>query len=182
MSKVIAAINMTLDGYCDHTSSIPDDDIHYHYAELLNNSGAAIYGRITYELMEYWRQFIDSPSGDKSMNEFAITIDRIPKLVFSKTLENVDWKSARIAEMSLKDELLLLKKETEKDILICSPSMIVQYPNLKLIDEFQICIHPVLAAGGLALFKNLTEKENLKLIKTKVFNFGGVILYYRIEH
>ena len=82
MRKIIAAINMTLDGFCDHTAGIADDEIHQHYTELLSNADTILYGRITYQLMEYWRTLLENPSDEKSMNDFAIAIDKISKIVF----------------------------------------------------------------------------------------------------
>ena len=95
MRKLIAAINMTLDGFCDHTAIIPDEEIHQHYADLLSKGDIILYGRITYQLMEYWRTVVKNPTGNKSMDEFAVTIDKIPKIVFSKTLKSVERESAK---------------------------------------------------------------------------------------
>ena len=84
MRKLIAAINMTLDGFCDHTAITPDDEIHEHYKELLSSAGAVIYGRITYQLVEsYWPTIVKNPTGNKPTDEFAVAIDNIPKTVFS---------------------------------------------------------------------------------------------------
>src|SRR5690242_18802658 len=93
MRKIVAAINMTLDGFCDHTAGLPDEEIHQHYTELLSQGDAILYGRITYHLMEFWRTILENPSEEKSMNDFALAIDRIPKIVFSHTLNHVDWKT-----------------------------------------------------------------------------------------
>ena len=82
MRKLIAAMNMTLDGFCDHTSMNADDEIHQHYTELLSGADTAIYGRITYQLMEYWLTVIKNPTGNKAMDEFAVAIDNISKVVF----------------------------------------------------------------------------------------------------
>ena len=82
MRKLIAAINMTLDGFCDHTALIADEEIHQHYNELLSNADTLLYGRITYQLMEYWQSVVKNPTGDKSTDEFALAIDHIPKIVF----------------------------------------------------------------------------------------------------
>jgi len=97
MRKVIAAINMTLDGICDHTAGIPDEDLHQHYTELLDNAGVILYGRTTYQLMQFWQTVLKKPSGEKSMDDFALAIDRIPKIVFSQTLKNTEWDSALLA-------------------------------------------------------------------------------------
>src|SRR5688572_22121288 len=101
MRKVIAAINMTLDGYCDHTAGIPDEALHEHYADLLRTSGIVLYGRITYQLMEFWRTLVEKPSGDYTMDEFARVMDLTPKLVFSRTLKKLDWHSATLATQGL---------------------------------------------------------------------------------
>lgn len=178
MRKVIAAINMTLDGYCDHTSGIPDDEVHDHYTDLLGSAGVALYGRITYQLMEYWRAVLETPRGIKAMDDFAIAIDKTPKIVFSRTLKSVDWQSAKLATQDLEQEVLQLKQQSGKDIFACSPSLIVALTKLNLIDEYQLCIHPVIAGSGLPLFRDISEKIVLKLIKTKVFSGGAVILYY----
>ncbi len=93
MRKVIAAINMTLDGFCDHTVGIPDEEIHQYYADLLNNAGVVLYGRITYQLMQFWQTLLKIPSGEKSMDDFASAIDKVPKIVFSRTLKNVELEN-----------------------------------------------------------------------------------------
>lgn len=178
MKKVIAAINMTLDGFCDHTSGVADEKIHQHYADLLRNAGTVLYGRITYQLMEYWRTVLENPTGNKATDDFAIAIDSIPKIVLSRTLKNVDWKTAKVANQDLEREVLELKQQSGKDVLVGSPSLIVALTKLNLIDEYQLCVHPVIAGSGLPLFKNISEQISLKLIKTKTFDVGAVILYY----
>src|SRR5215813_4160225 len=105
MRKIIAAINMTLDGISDHTAGIPDEEIHQHYTELLGQGDAILYGRTTYQLMEFWRTLLENPSVEKSMNDFAMAINKIPKIVFSRTLKNVEWESATIAKRDLQEEV-----------------------------------------------------------------------------
>ena len=181
MKKVVAAINMTLDGFCDHTAMIPDDEIHDHYTCLLQNAGTILFGRITYQLMEYWKPIVKNPTGNPSLDEFAVTIDNISKIVFSHTLDNVEWKNVRLAEKDLKEEVLELKKSgngESKDILIGSRSLIVSLTKLNLINEYQICILPVILGNGLPLFKDLNQRVGLKLLKTKTFGSGAQILYY----
>lgn len=178
MKKVIAAINTTLDGICDHTASIPDEEIHQHYTDLLSNADTILYGRTTYQLMEFWRTVLEKPSEEKSMNDSAMAIDKIQKIVFSHTLKNVDWKSAKLANRTLEEEVLELKQQSGKDILVGSRSLIIQLMKLNLIDEYQFCIHPVVAGGGLPLFENINDRTVFKLIKTKTFSGGAVTLYY----
>ncbi|HEY0668149.1 MAG TPA: dihydrofolate reductase family protein [Sphingobacteriaceae bacterium] len=178
MRRIIAAINMTIDGFCDHTSGIPDEEIHKHYADMLDNADVVLYGRITYQLMQFWQNLIRNPSGEKSMDDFAISIDRIHKIVFSHTLTNLDWESASLATGVIEEEVLELKQQPGKDILVGSRSLIIQLMNLDLIDELQLCIHPVVAGGGLPLFENVSDRTIFKLIKTKSFRGGAVSLYY----
>ena len=181
MRKVIAAINMTLDGFCDHTAGIPDEEIHQHYTELLNEGDAILYGRITYQLMEYWQPLVKNPSGEKTMDDFAKAIDKIPKIVFSHTLKNVEWESAKLANRAIEEEVLELKQSRNggsRDILVGSRSLIIQLMKLNLIDEYQLCVHPVVVGSGLPLFENINGRTVLKLIKTKTFGGGAVILYY----
>jgi dihydrofolate reductase len=182
MRKVIAAINMTLDGFCDHTAVIPDDEIHQHYANLLRNAGIVLYGRITYQLMEYWRTLVTNPTGNKSMDEFAIVMDNTQKIVFSHTLKNVDWKSATLANRDIEEEVSDLKQQPGKDIFVGSPGLIAALTNLNLIDEYQLCVHPVIAGNGLPLFKNINGGTVFKLVKTKTFSGGAVILYYEPQN
>jgi len=178
MRKLIAAFNMTLDGVCDHTAGLPDEEIHQHYTELLGQGDVILYGRTTYQLMEYWRTFLESPSEVKSMNDFAIAIDRIPKIVFSHTLKSVEWKSATLANRDLKETVLELKQQSGNDIFVGSRSLIIQLMNLNLVDELQLCIYPVVAGKGMLLFENIADRAVFKLIKTKTFSGGSVILYY----
>jgi dihydrofolate reductase len=177
--KVIAAINMTLDGYCDHTAGFfADEELHYYYAELLNTAGVILYGRITYHLMQFWQTLLKNPSDEKSMNEFANSIDKIEKLVFSTTLKDTGWDTAKLVNRPLDEEIMELKQRSGKDIFVGSRSLIIQLLNSNLIDEFQICIHPVIEGKGLPLFDQIKNRTFFKLIKTKSLNSGATIFYY----
>jgi dihydrofolate reductase len=182
MRKVIAALNMTLDGFCDHTAGLPDEEIHQHYTKLLGKGDAILYGRTTYQLMEFWRTLLENPSEEKSMNDFASAIDKIPKIVFSRTIKNVEWESATIAKHDLKDEVLELKQQSGKDIFIGSRSLIIQLLKLNLIDEFQLCIHPMVEGNGLPLFEDINDRIIFKLVKNKTFKNGAIILYYQLKN
>ena len=179
MAKLIAAMNITLDGFCDHTAGIADEEIHDHYTELLGSADAIIYGRITYQLMEYWRPFVANPTGERSMDDFARAIDKISKVVYSRTLENVDWNNTVLKREIVEEEILDLKRRFSKDILVGSPSMIVALGDLGLIDEYKLGIHPIIIGTGLPLFKNISDRIDLKLLKTKTFGCGVVFHYYR---
>ena len=182
MRKLIAAMNMTLDGFCDHTAMIADDEIHQHYNELLSNADTLIYGRITYQLMEsYWPSVVKDPTGNKPMDEFAVSIDNISKIVYSRTLKNVLWKNTTLKKEIIKEEVLELKQShsgRSKNILVGSPGLIVAFAQLDLIDEYQLSVQPTILGTGLPLFKNIKDRINLNLLKTKTFGCGAVTLYY----
>ena len=174
-------MNMTLDGFCDHTATIADEEIHQHYSELLRSGGTVLYGRITYQLMEYWLTVLKNPTGIKSMDEFAVAIDNIPKIVFSRTLKSVEWKTASLATRDLKEEVLELRQSRNggsKDIFVGSPGLIVALSQLSLIDEYQLSVQPTVLGSGLPLFKNIRDRIDLKLLKTKTFGCGAITLYY----
>ena len=179
MRKLIAAINMTLDGFCNHTAMVAGDDLHQHYNELLRGADTIIFGRITYELMEsYWPTVVINPTGNQPMDEFAVLIDNITKIVFSRTRKNVAWKNTILKREVIKEEVLDLKQQAGKNILVGSPSLIVGLMQLDLIDEYQLCVHPVILGSGLPLFKNINDGVILKLLKTKTVGAGSITLYY----
>ena len=172
-------MNMTLDGFCDHTAMIADDEIHKHYNELLRNAGTLIYGRITYQLMEsYWPTVVKNPTGNKPMDEFEVLIDNIPKIVFSRTPKNVGWKNTQLKKEVIKEEVVELRQQGGKNILVGSPGLIVALTQLDLIDEYQLGVQPTILGSGLPLFKNISNRVNLKLLKTKTFGCGAIMLYY----
>lgn len=111
------------------------------------------------------------------MDEFAIAIDNIPKIVFSHQLKNTGWDSATLAHLPLEEMVKALQQQPGGDILVGSRSLILQLMELNLIDEYQFCVHPVLAGSGLPLFENI-GRTVFKLIKTKTFAGGAVTFYY----
>ena len=112
------------------------------------------------------------------MDDFAISIDKIPKLVFSTTLKETNWVSAKLSDLPLNEKVLELKQQSGRNILIGSRSLIIQLLNNNLIDEFQICIHPIIEGKGLKLFEKIKDRIMLKLINTKSLNSGVTIMYY----
>lgn len=178
MRKVIAAINMTIDGFFDHTAGLPDEEIHQHYSDLLNNAGVILYGRTTYQLMQFWQTLVKNPSGEKSMDDFALAIDKVPKIVFSHTLKDTGWHNAQLANQPIEELVQELKQQPGKDIFVGSRSLILQLLKLNLVDEFQLCVYPVVAGSGLPLFEPINSRMIFKLIKTKTFSSGAIILHY----
>jgi dihydrofolate reductase len=179
MRKIIGAINMTLDGVFDHTAVDPDDEVHDHYSALLDSAGVILYGRTTYQLMQYWQELLQNPSGEKSMNDFARAIDQVPKIVFSHTMKETGWNTASLAQRPLEEMVGQLRIEPGKDIFVGSRSLIIQLINAPLLDELQLCIHPILAVSGPLLFEGLTGRTMLQLKKTKTFKAGAIVFYYK---
>lgn len=182
MGKLIAGTNMTLDGFCNHEGMIADDEIHEHYNEVLRNADILIYGRKTYQLMEsYWPSIVKNPTGNKPIDDFAVLIDNIEKIVFSRTLKHVEWKNSTLKNELIKQEIEELKQSHlggNKNILVGSPSLIVALAQLDLIDEYQLAIQPTVLGSGLPLFKNIHDRIDLTLVNTKTFGCGVIALYY----
>jgi len=170
---------MTVDGFCDHTAGIVDDELHQNFNDLLRGADTILFGRVTYQLMENsWPAVVKNPTGNKPADEFAVLIDNISKIVFSKTLKKVDWKNTGLAGEGIKEEVLKLRQQEGKNILAGSPGLIVTLTQLGLIDEYQLYVHPVILGNGLPLFKNISDRIDLKLLKTRTLGSGVVILDY----
>ncbi len=115
MRNVVFAINITVDGYCGHESGIADDELHEYYTRLLQDSDVEIFGRNTYQLMyPYWHDVAMNQSGSKAINEFALTFDSIPKIVFSTTLQSVEWNNTTLLHSNLQEEIVKLKQQPGK--------------------------------------------------------------------
>lgn len=181
MRKLIYAINVTLDGCCDHTKTAGSEEMLEHYKQLLQEVDEFVYGRKTYQLMvPYWPDIAKSQSETKAENEFAREFDSHKKIVFSRTLERVEDGNTRIARGDLRDEILKLKQEPGKDILAGGVDVPAQLTELGLVDEYRIVIQPIVAGAGRRLMDcvNLPEKLRLKLVESKTLKSGSVALRY----
>jgi dihydrofolate reductase len=181
MRNVIFAINITLDGCCDHTKQVADDETHEYFTQLLRDVDLLVFGRKTYQLMvPFWPEVARSQSMTKASNEFARTFDSINKVVFSRSLDSADDKKTRIAGMSLHDEILKLKQEQGKSILVGGVDIPSQLIELGLIDEYRFVIGPIVAGEGRRLLEGVSpaERLQLKLVESKSFKSGCVALRY----
>jgi dihydrofolate reductase len=182
MRNVIYGINLSLDGCCDHTKLSADDEIHEYYAHLLRDVDLLVFGRKTYQLMvPFWPDVAKNKSGEtNAMNEFARAFDAIPIVVFSRTLDSAEGKNTRIVRANLQDEILKLKQEPGKNILIGGVSVPSQLIELGLVDEYRFVVQPILAGEGRRLLDDvsLPEKLQLKLADSKIFKSGSVALRY----
>jgi len=180
MRKVIYAINITLDGCCEHTKMIADEELLEHYTHLLQETDLLVYGRKTYQLMvPYWPDIAKSQSETKAENEFARTFDSLHKVVFSRTLNGAEGNT-RIVRTNLQDEILNLKQAQGKNILVGGVDIPSQLTALGLIDEYRFVVQPILAGEGRRLLQGvrLPEKCQLKLVESKTLKSGCVALRY----
>ena len=183
MRKLIFGINITLDGCCDHTKVIGDDELHDYFTQLLRDADVLVYGRKTYELMvPFWPDVARNRSGPtQAMNEFAQAFDAVGKIVvFSRSLDSVAGKNTTIVRSNVKDEILKLKQEPGKSILLGGVDLASQIIELGLVDEYRIVVQPVVAGEGRRLLEgvNLHEAFQLKLVESQVFKSGCVALRY----
>ena len=180
MRNVIYAINITLDGCCDHTKFNPDEELLEHYTHLLRDVDVLVYGRKTYQLMvPYWPDIAKSQSETKADIEFAQTFVSKKKIVLSRSLASAE-DGTRIVRTNLRDEILKLKQEPGKNILVGGVDIPSQLIELGLVDEFRFVVMPIIAGEGRRLFEGvrLPEKLRLKLVESKIVKSGSVALRY----
>lgn len=183
MKKLIFAINVTIDGCCDHQKGHPSEEVHEYFAKLTKEAGTLLYGRKTYELMvPFWPNIAKNPAGQaKEMKEFAEAFVSVPQIVvFSNTLPSTDQKNTTILRADLQAEVMKLKQEPGESILtggVDIPSQLLAYG---LVDEIRLVVHPVIAGKGRRLFDDLDLQDQLgfKLIETKLFKSGHVAIRY----
>ena len=181
MRNVIYAINLTLDGCCDHTKFNPDEELLEHYMHLLREVDLLVYGRKTYQLMvPYWPDVAKDHSSTKEDREFAQAFDSKKTVVFSRSLDSVEGQNTRIVRTNLRDEILKLKQEQGKDILVGGVDIPSQLIELGLVDEYRFVVQPIIAGEGRRLMEgvSLPERLKLKLVESKIFKSGSVALRY----
>jgi len=181
MRNVIYAINLTLDGCCDHTKFNPDEETHEYFTQLLRDVDLLVFGRKTYQLMvPYWPDIAKSQSETKADIEFAQTFVSKKKIVFSRSLASAEDGNTRIVRSNLRDEILKLKQEPGKDILVGGVDVPSQLMDLGLIDEYRFVVMPIIVGEGRRLLEgvNLPEKCQLKFVESKTFKSGSVALRY----
>ncbi|MFZ0895129.1 MAG: dihydrofolate reductase family protein, partial [Candidatus Nitrosopolaris sp.] len=185
MRKVILSNMVTLDGFFEGPNKeldwhIVDEEFNEYAIDLLSNVDAILFGRLTYQLMaDYWPAAATNPSTSKSDLEIADKMNNLPKIIFSKTLQRVEWNNSRLVKENIAEEILKMKQQPGKDMVIFgSGSIVSSFMQLGLIDEYRIIVNPVVLGNGKPLFKGVNDKHNLKLLKTRVFSSGIVILFY----
>ena len=182
MRNVIFAINVTIDGCWDHTKLIGNDEIHEYFAHLMRDVDLLVFGRKTYQLMvPFWPDVAKNHSGEtKAMNDFAQAFDSNKIVVFSQTLDRAEGENTRIVRTNLQDEIVKLKQEPGKDILVGGVSVPSQLIELGLVDEYRFVVQPIVVGEGRRLLEDvsLPERLQLKLVESKIFESGAVALRY----
>ncbi|MBS1543562.1 MAG: dihydrofolate reductase family protein [Bacteroidetes bacterium] len=183
MRKLIFAINLTLDGCCDHTKLNGDDETLEYHTQLLQYVDILLYGRKTYQLMvPFWPDVARDQSGPtKSMNDFARAFASVKEiLVCSQSMGKAEARNTRVIRTGLKEEIIKLKQQEGKHILMGGVDLPSQLIQLGLVDEFHFVFQPVVVGAGRRLFDkiNLPEHLALKLAETKTFNSGGIAMRF----
>jgi dihydrofolate reductase len=181
MRKLIYAINLTLDGGCDHTNGVPDEEMFEYHTHLVRGADLLVFGRKTYQLMvPYWPDVAKNPSETKEDREFAKTFVSKDKIVFSQSLKSAEDKNTTIVRTNLRDEIVRLKHQQGNYILAGGVDIPSQLIALGLVDEYRFVIMPIIAGAGRRLLEgiSLQEKLRLKLVESKIFKSGFVALHY----
>jgi dihydrofolate reductase len=181
MRKIIFAINITADGCCDHTKMIADEELLMYHKQLMEDVNTLVFGRKTYELMvPYWPDIAKTHSETPAENEFADAFASKQLVVFSRSLNKVDGGNTRIMRGNLQDEILKLKQEPGKNILLGGVALPSELIELGLVDEFHLVVQPVIAGEGKRLMEgiSLPKKFLLKLIGAKTLKSGSVAHHY----
>jgi dihydrofolate reductase len=182
MGNLIYAINITLDGCCDHTKFRPDEEDFEYHTRLLQSVDTLVFGRKTYQLMvPYWPDVLKDLSASNADKEFARAFESAGKIVFSRTIDGAEDNNTRIVRGDLRDEMLKLKQDSGRNILVGGVDIPSQLIELGLIDEFRFVIAPIFAGEGRRLLQGVTLPDNLqlKLVESKVLKSGAVALHYR---
>ena len=182
MRKLFAFNMVTLDGFFegpnrDISWHNVDDEFNQFAVEQANAVGAILFGRVTYELMaSYW----PTPAAQSDDPMVANLMNTLPKVVFSRTLERADWDNTRLIKDNVAEEVLKMKQEPGNDLAVFgSANLLSSLMQMNLVDEHRVMVNPVLIGSGTPLFRNIDQKVNLKLVKTRTFKSGNMLLYYQ---
>lgn len=185
MRKIIFQMMVSLDGFIegpkqDLSWHLVDDEFNKYAIDLLHSIDTIIFGRIAYELFEsFWPAAMQDPATKKDDLEIAHQINDMQKIVFSKTMEKVEWKNSRLISQVVPEEINEMKKLEGKDMVIFGGAGIAQsFMKHELIDEYRIMINPIILGKGKPLFEDMTHRMKLKLQKTRTFASGVVMLIY----
>ncbi len=185
MRKVVLFMHISLDGFAAGPNGeldwiSYDQELEKYAEEVVSTVGSPLYGRVTYQMMEsYWPTVLTNPDSTKHDREHAQWIENIPKIVFSKTLDRVEWNNTRLIKDNIAEEVIKLKQQPGKDLVIFgSPGLAHTFMGLDLIDEYRLTVNPVILGRGMPAFKDFKDRSDLKLLNAKTFGSGVVALHY----
>jgi dihydrofolate reductase len=180
MGLLTFALNATLDGCIDHRAGVADDEMHRYWTRVMDSSGAMLFGRVTYELMEsYWPQVARDPKAKAADRDWARKLDAKPKYVVSTTRRDFPWNNTHRLEGDLTRAVKALTKATPRGVLVGSPKLSAALQRLDLIDKYHFVVHPVVAGHGPYLFSGLQPSLRLKFVAATRLKSGIVALHYR---
>ncbi|MCD1261528.1 dihydrofolate reductase family protein [Paenibacillus athensensis] len=179
MGRVILMMNVTLDGCCDHTQVIADEELHRYTADLMDQSDGGLFGRTIYQLMEStWPAIASSGEGPEFLVDFARKLDRKPKYVFSRTLDHVSWQNAYLLKGPVSEEVPKLTAEGKTLLVNGGPGLGSTLAQLGLVDEYHFLVQPIVAGRGPQLLGGISGRMKLKLTETRTFGSGVVLMRY----
>lgn len=184
MGLLTFSINVTLDGCVDHREGIADDETHTFFTRLMNESGALLWGRVTYEMMEsYWPAVARGDvETSPAIRDWAVQLESKPKYVVSSTRKDYRWSNTHHIVGDLRSEVQKLKNATPAGVLLGSGKLATELDRLGLIDEYMFLVQPRIVGHGPTLYQSgLPSTRRLDLIATKAFRCGAVALHYRRE-
>jgi len=182
MGLLTFSINLTLDGCVDHQEGIADDETHAFFTRLMDEVGAILWGRVTYEMMEsYWPAVA---RGDEAvppaMREWAVKLETKPKYVASSTRRDFRWTNSHHIAGDLRTSVQELKDATPAGVLVGSGKLATELDRLDLIDEYKFLVHPRIAGHGPTLYQSgLPSTRRLELVSAKPLRNGAVAMHYR---
>jgi dihydrofolate reductase len=180
MGLLTFALNVTLNGCCDHREMLADDELLRYFTQLMDASGAMLYGRTTYELMESaWPAVARDPTAPPATLEWARKLEAKPKYVVSASRRHFPWNNSFRVEGDLHEAVRQLKETTPRGLLVGSPMLSAALERLELIDEYRVVVHPSFAGHGPILFQGLERTRRLELVATERLKCGVMALHYR---
>jgi dihydrofolate reductase len=182
MGLLTFSINVTLDGCVDHREGIADDETHAFFTHLLDGSGAMLWGRVTYEMMEsYWPAVARSDvAAPPAIRNWAVKLETKPKYVVSSTRKNFPWTNSHHLVGDLRKAVQTLKDATPAGVLLGSGKLAAELDRLDLIDEYRLLVHPRIVGHGPTLFQGARPSaRRLELVSTKPLRNGAVAMHYR---
>jgi dihydrofolate reductase len=182
MGLLTFALNVSLDGCCDHRIGVADEDLHDYFTGLMDGAGAMLFGRTTYEMMESaWPAIARDEKAARAMREWAQKLEAKTKYVVSASRHEFPWANTVRVEGDLREAITRLKENTPAGILVGSPKLSAALEQLGLIDEYRIAVHPVIAGHGPTLFHGLERRRSLELIETQRLKSGVITTHYRAK-